>query len=181
MTSDVRVKSRRPAPTRRKPDARNVAEDGASGNPSTEPGGVELGDLADMTGYALRRAQIAVFEDFRRTVGRIGLRPAQFSVMIVIQRTPGLKQTEVANALGIQRTNFVAMVNELERLGWVERRALDRRSHALHLTKAGQSKLSEALAIERKQEALYDRILGPGERLKLLDMLRRLQVGIETV
>jgi DNA-binding MarR family transcriptional regulator len=179
MTSDVRVKSKRPAPTRRKPDARNVTEDGASGNPPTEPRGVELGDLADMTGYALRRAQIAVFEDFRRTVGKVGLRPAQFSVMIVIQRTPGLKQTEVANALGIQRTNFVAMVNELERLGWVERRALDRRSHALHLTRAGQGKVNEALAIERKQEALYDRILGPGERLKLLDMLRRLQVSLE--
>ncbi|MDB5533907.1 MAG: Transcriptional regulator SlyA [Hyphomicrobiales bacterium] len=154
-------------------------EDGAPSNPAIELAGVELGDLADMTGYALRRAQIAVFEDFRRTVGKIGLRPAQFSVMIVIHRTPGLKQTEVANALGIQRTNFVAMVNELERLGWVERRALDRRSHALHLTRAGQSKLNEALAIERKQEALYDKILGPGERLKLLDMLRRLQVSLE--
>lgn len=179
MTSALRTKSKRPA--RRKPDGRTVMEDGSSRNPALEPEGVELGDLADMTGYALRRAQIALFEDFRRTVGKIGLRPAQFSVMIVIHRTPGLKQTEVANALGIQRTNFVAMVNELERLGWVERRALDRRSHALHLTRAGQGKLSEALAIERKQEALYDKILGPGERLKLLDMLRRLQVGIETV
>jgi DNA-binding MarR family transcriptional regulator len=149
---------------------RNAAPDAGRGG--DEP---VIGELATFLGYALRRAQLAVFEDFRRSVGRMGLRPAQFSVLVVIDATPGLKQTEVAAALGIQRANFVAMVSELERQGWIERRPLDRRSLALHLTPAGETKLAEALAAQRAMEARYARILGPHGREQLLALLDAVQ------
>ncbi|HEY8579750.1 MAG TPA: MarR family transcriptional regulator [Beijerinckiaceae bacterium] len=138
-------------------------------------GDAVVGELATFLGYALRRAQLAVFEDFRRSVGMLGMRPAQFSVLVTIDASPGLKQTEVAAALGIQRANFVAMVNELERRGWIERRPLDRRSLALHLTEAGAAKLAEGLEAQRAMEARYERILGPGGRQTLLDLLGAIQ------
>ena len=149
---------------------RDAAPDAARGG--DEP---VIGELSTFLGYALRRAQLAVFEDFRRSVGRMGLRPAQFSVLVVIDASPGLKQTEVAAALGIQRANFVAMVSELERQGWIERRPLDRRSLALHLTPAGDAKLAEALDAQRAMEARYARILGPDGREKLLALLAAVQ------
>lgn len=136
---------------------------------------MEIGPLSGFLGYALRRAQLAVFDDFRRSVGKLGLRPAQFSVLVVISTTPGLKQTEVANSLGIQRTNFVAMVNELERMGLIERRPLDRRSLALHLTPAGEAKLAAAMREHQAMEERYARQLGPGGRDALLELLAALQ------
>ena len=63
--------------------------------------------LDEYVGYALRRAQIAVFEEFIREFEPLDLRPAQFSVLLVIHRDPGLNQSEVAARLGIQRANFV--------------------------------------------------------------------------
>ena len=49
------------------------------------------------------------------------IRPAQYSILTVIECNPGLKQSEVSEAPGIQRTQFVAMIDELQRRGLVRR------------------------------------------------------------
>ncbi len=74
--------------------------------------------LSDAVGYRLRRAQLAVFQDFGESFVAEGLRPADFSVVLLIKHNPGLKQSEVAEALGIQRANFVAIVDGLEGVIW---------------------------------------------------------------
>ena len=106
----------------------------------------DVGALGQMTGYALRRAQISVFEDFIATIAETGLRPAQFSVLVLLDQTPGLTQSAVAAALGIQRANFVTLINELERRGLARREPslTDKRSHALQLTDKGQVTLKRA-------------------------------------
>src|SRR5437588_12343659 len=97
---------------------------------------VDLGPLRDLIGYVLRRAQLAVFQDFFAAFAPFDIRPAQFSVLTVIERNPGLTQSQVAEALGIKRTNFVGMLDELERLGLAERRqtAGDKLCYALYRT-----------------------------------------------
>lgn len=135
---------------------------------------LDLGALPTYIGYRLRRAQISAFDDFIRCAAAAGLRPAQFSTLIVINANPGSKQTQVAHALGIKGTNFVAMVNELERRELIERRASDRRSHALHLTAKGRQALASVIRNQDALEREYDRLLGPGGREKLLEMLEAL-------
>ena len=94
-------------------------------------------------GYLLRRAQLQVFEDVIRALAPLGLRPATYSALVIIDANPGRSQREVASALGIQRPNFVAMMDEFETRGLAERlpSPTDRRSHALRLTERGQSLL----------------------------------------
>jgi DNA-binding MarR family transcriptional regulator len=70
----------------------------------------------------LRRAQLAVFQDFFMAFAPFDIRPAQYSVLTVIERNPGLTQSQVAEALGIKRTNFVGMLDALEARGLTERR-----------------------------------------------------------
>jgi DNA-binding MarR family transcriptional regulator len=129
-----------------------------------------------MIGYALRRAQLAVFEDGIRYFAEVGLRPAQFSVLACVGHQPGQKQSAVAAALGIQRANFVVLVDGLEQRGLIRRKAspTDRRSHALHLTKKGQRALEGACARMETLEARLAAELGPGGREQLLDLLWRL-------
>lgn len=136
----------------------------------------DVGPLADMVGYALRRAQLAVFDRVIKEFGELDLRPAQFSVLLMLKHTPGLKQSEVAAALGIQRANFVALFDRLEQRGLAERRpyARDRRSYALHLTPEGEHLVARARAIEAAHERHLDQILGAGGRVKLLQLLNRL-------
>ena len=144
----------------------------AAGQLSRAPG-LDLGPLPGWVGYALRRAQLAVFDDFIRTLDSVGLRPASFSALVVISRNPGLNQSEVSAALGIQRTNFVTMVDELERRGLAERRPseTDRRSHALHLTGEGERLLRRAMELQEDHERRLTDRLGPGGREQLLGLL----------
>jgi DNA-binding MarR family transcriptional regulator len=138
----------------------------------------DLGPVADMVGYNLRRAQIAVFDEIIRVFGEVDLRPAQFCVLLLLKHAPGLKQTDVAGALGIQRANFVVLFDGLERRGLARRDPMpnDRRSYALYLTPAGEEVLAHARRLHAGFQARLDARLGPGGCQQLLKLLRRLQV-----
>src|ERR1700746_1407379 len=103
---------------------------------ATETTALQLGELSEHLGYALKRAQLKIFEDFLRCVAPLQLTPAQFSVLMLLDKNPGRNQTEIANTLGILRPNFVAMLDGLESRDLCARvrSANDRRSHILVLT-----------------------------------------------
>src|ERR1700692_2903771 len=75
---------------------------------------LQMGELSELLGYSLKRAQLKIFEDFLRCVAPLQLTPAQFSVLLLLDRNPGRNQTEIASTLGILRPNFVAMLDGLE-------------------------------------------------------------------
>lgn len=132
-----------------------AADEGAPG------GGIDYGPLDRRLGYVLRRAQMAVFRDFFSAFEAFDIRPAQYSILTVIECNPGLKQSEVSEALGIQRTNFVAMVDELQRRGLVRRDPApkDRRSYALVLTESGRRLTGELHEVaERHEQRIADAI-----------------------
>jgi DNA-binding MarR family transcriptional regulator len=134
---------------------------------------IDLSPLAGLIGYMLRRAQIAVFQDFFRTFGEVDIRPAQYSVLAIIERNPGRKQSEVSAALGIKRANFVALLDALERRGLAERRpaAADLRSYALHLTPDGAKLMRKLRQLQMSHERRFiDRIGGRG-RDRLIKLL----------
>jgi DNA-binding MarR family transcriptional regulator len=132
--------------------------------------------LGSFLGYALRRAQLVAFDDFIHTFTDLGLRPTQFGVLIVIDQNPGMKQAEVSAALGIQTPNFVALVDELEERGLAQRLPAqnDRRSHALHLTKAGEALLKRVLSRASEMEERLAARLGKGGKEQLLALLDQL-------
>ncbi|MDP3896341.1 MAG: MarR family transcriptional regulator [Mesorhizobium sp.] len=148
--------------------------------PATEATAAGLPALPQMDsiiGYKLRRAQLLVFQDFLQSFAKLNLRPAEFSVLAMIARTPGLKQSEIAAALGIKRANFVALMDALEKRGLADRRKgdIDRRSHALHLTPEGTRFVRKMMAVWNTHEnRMIDRLGGPAERDLLIGLLDRL-------
>jgi DNA-binding MarR family transcriptional regulator len=130
--------------------------------------------LSEAIGYRLRRAQLLVFQDFGEAFAAQGLRPADFSVVLIIKHNPGLKQSEVAEALGIQRANFVAIVDGLEDRGIVERRKseTDRRVQALHLTALGEQFAESMMATwEVHESRMIEKLGGPQARDELIRLL----------
>src|SRR5436305_5145400 len=144
---------------------------------SAESGMLHLGELSDHLGYALKRAQLRIFEDFLRCVAPLQLTPAQFSVLLLLDQNPGRNQTEIASALGILRPNFVAMLDGLEsrELCTRVRSSNDRRSHILMLTDKGRAVLARARKlVTTRHEARLNELLGPANRAALLDMLAKI-------
>ncbi|ABD08265.1 transcriptional regulator, MarR family [Rhodopseudomonas palustris HaA2] len=144
---------------------------------AADPGELAMGELSELLGYALKRAQLRVFEDFLQCVAPVQLTPAQFSVLLLLDNNPGRNQTEIANTLGILRPNFVAMLDALESRGLCQRTRSpnDRRSHILILTDKGRATLARAkkLVATRHEERLSE-LLGDDNRAALLAMLGKI-------
>jgi DNA-binding MarR family transcriptional regulator len=135
---------------------------------------LDLGALDGHLGYFVRRLQVWIFQDFVRTLAAFDIRPAQYSVLVVIEANPGLSQADLAETLGIERARLVRLLDGLERRGLIERQPSpsDRRSHALVLTREGQRSLRRIKALAAAHEANLVERLGPEKRQALLAALR---------
>ena len=155
----------------RTPDAKSPGRASAR-KPRRAP--LKLGVLSEHLGYFIRRLQVWVFQDFMRALAADGVRPAQYSVLAVIDANPGLPQSEIADFLGIERARFVRLLDRLDKRGYTERRPSphDRRSHAVHLTRDGQRALRRIKAAAFRHEAKLIERLGAEKHKLLLELLR---------
>jgi DNA-binding MarR family transcriptional regulator len=138
---------------------------------------IDTAGTSSIIGYGLRRAQLKVFQRFLVVFDALNLRPAEYSVLVLIADNPGRKQIEIADALGIKRANFVSLVHGIEGRGLVERRpaADDRRANALHLTEAGEAFVRRIRAVHDEMEQnLVEQLGGLAARDTLLRLLDRL-------
>ncbi len=95
---------------------------------------------------------------------------------MTIDQNPGSSQSSVSAALGVQKTNFVATITDLEKRGLVLRRKseTDGRTYSLGLTARGRSVLQHATELQSLHEARVIAQIGNEGRLQLLGLLDRL-------
>ncbi|MDP1735779.1 MAG: MarR family transcriptional regulator [Sulfuritalea sp.] len=134
-----------------------------------------LGSLTGNIGFHLRLAQLAVFKDFDRELGELGVSPAVYSVLEVLQQNPGLTQSKLASAVRLDRSSMVPMLDKLGQRGLVERLAstTDRRHKHLYLTAAGAKLLRQADKCVGKHEKRVCALFTPAEKKTLMDLLAR--------
>lgn len=143
-------------------------------NANDEP--LNLGQLPELLGYQLRRAQIAAFQHFAATVGKQGITPGWFGLMVIVANNEGLSQTRLARTLGIDGSTMVAMIDRLEENGWLRRQRseVDRRSHALYLTETGSQLLARLTPLVEAHEAELAQGLSADDKKNLLELLAKI-------
>jgi len=145
--------------------------------PPAEPGSaIDYGILPELVGYHLRRAQVAAFADFATATQSLSLTPGLAGILIVVSRNPGLSQTALARAMGIENSTLVEVIDKLEKRELVERHSAprDRRTHALHLTRTGQQLVKRLEPLVREHEDRLLRNFTAAERQRFIGYLRRL-------
>lgn len=137
---------------------------------------IEFGMLPDLIGYQLRVAQIAIFRDFDRVLGRYDITPTLFGALVLIEANSGLKQTELAQAIQLDRSTVVSVIDNLEGRGLVARtRSLDdRRSNSLSLTPKGRSMLGTLRPLVIEHEQRLSRNLRKQEQATLVRALKKI-------
>ncbi|WP_334530676.1 MarR family winged helix-turn-helix transcriptional regulator [Bradyrhizobium sp. AZCC 2230] len=158
-------------------DATKSRKDAPEGQSQGLAEALQLGELSEQLGYVLKRAQLKVFENFLRCMASLQLTPAQFSVLLLVEKNPGRNQTEIASTLGILRPNFVALLDNLESRDLCARirSTNDRRSHILVLTDKGKAVLTRAKKlVATKHESRLNELLGQANREALLEMLSKI-------
>jgi DNA-binding MarR family transcriptional regulator len=131
--------------------------------------------------FMLSSLGFAVSRRFHEVLGPLELEPGEFALMRAVSASDGEPQNALAERLHISPSWMVAIVDQLERRGLLERRphARDRRVRNLHLTAAGKKLLKQA---ERRAEQfdrqVSDPLTGP-ELQQLLDLLQRVAAGLD--
>ena len=138
--------------------------------------GVDYGALDSLVGYALRRAQILIYQDFLHALAPWQITPPRFSALTLIARNPGMKQSELAQLLGIARSGVVMLTDGLEALGLARRVAssTDRRAYELELTETGREALVDIEAAARAHDARVTAGLSKAEKAALMHLLAKL-------
>ena len=97
-------------------------------------------------------------------------------ILRLISISPGLSQQELARRLAILPSQLVALLDELEKRGLIERRqdAADRRTYALHLTPAGRTALEQIGRVAREHDDAVSAALNREERQHLHALLSRI-------
>ena len=132
--------------------------------------------LAERLGPLLGRAHEAHRRLSLEALAPLGLGVKSVGALTVLQAEGPLSQRRLAERQGIDRTTMVAVVDELERLGAVERRKDpgDRRANALHITPRGRRLLTRARTAVAGAEEAFLAPLPPAEQQRLRAALRTL-------
>jgi DNA-binding MarR family transcriptional regulator len=131
--------------------------------------------LAGLVGYAVRRVQLALFQDIVNVLQSHKIRPAQFSVMALLEANPGVTQSSLAQALGVDPPRMVNLIHDLEEQGLALRVRCkqDRRSHGVFLSKKGETLLAELKTLVEASDRHMTHRLSAAEREQLLELLGR--------
>jgi DNA-binding MarR family transcriptional regulator len=129
-------------------------------------------------GFALLLVQLGMeaARQFADRLAPLGVEPRHVGMLTRLAANEGKAQQAIGELIGLNPTQMVFLVDELEGRGFVERRRnpADRRSYALYLTPAGWDMLSKVQEAGRAHQATLGASLSHGEQEQLTDLLRRI-------
>jgi len=104
--------------------------------------------LRNFIGYHMKRAFNVVQSDLAHTLKPFDLRMLTYTALVLIVDNPGMRQSQLADAMDIERPNLVVIIDELERREIITRDRVptDRRAYALKATLAGRQLYDKAVA-----------------------------------
>jgi DNA-binding MarR family transcriptional regulator len=112
---------------------------------------------------------------FAERLAPLGLKPPDAGILRLLAQSPGASQQELAAMLRIHASRLVAVVDDLEARGLIERRENreDRRTYALFLTEKGSSALADVGRVAREHNDALCASLSAAERGVLSELLAR--------
>ena len=132
-------------------------------------------------GVAFLLAQLGAYaaERFAERLAELGLRPAHAGLLRLVALQPGQPQQALAQVLGTPAPRLVALLDELQACGVIERRRspTDRRYHAIHLTETGRELMGQLAAVAAAHERDLTDGLDDDERAQLRAGLIRIAEG----
>jgi DNA-binding MarR family transcriptional regulator len=127
-------------------------------------------------GFLLAQIGAHTASRFGERLEALKLTPPQAGILGVLGRESGLSQQALADLLGMFPSRLVAVLDDMQRAGLVERRPhpSDRRVSALYPTPAGKKALQAVGRVAKQHETEICAALNPDEREMLEKFLVRI-------
>jgi DNA-binding MarR family transcriptional regulator len=135
------------------------------------------GDRAPQTlAFLLSQVGIHASKRFAERIAAAGLNPPLFRVLNLVDAAEGRSQQAIGAAIEVPPSRMVALVDELEQRGLVERRPdpKDRRVRALFVTAKGRRCLLKGREIAKAHEEELTRDMPAADRKRLIDLLQQI-------
>lgn len=133
-------------------------------------------ELQHLLGYQLQMAQLQTGRGAREALAPFGVTPAKFAALLIIRDNAGCDQTALGQALAVNRSSAMKLVNALVDLRLIERQpGRDLRTNALHLTAHGAEQIDIFITALRASDLTASATLSAAERHQLLNLLRKLR------
>jgi DNA-binding MarR family transcriptional regulator len=143
-------------------------------NPSANPSAAHL----RVPGVAFLLSQLGFHSTrlWKDRLAPLGIDPRHVVLLHHVAAAEGQSQQALGRAMQIPPSRMVALVDELEREGLLQRRPspADRRAHALHLTGAGRRLLDRLMQVSAEHETQLCTGLTQAERHRLISLLSRI-------
>lgn len=127
--------------------------------------------LVGHAGFHLRRASSVIMADLSERLAKLDLRPADASTLILIGANPGITQSKIGAALGIQRANMAPLAARLTERGLIVGAPVDGRSTGYRLTTEGEALTAGARARMEEHDARFMGALTADQRQNLIAVL----------
>ncbi len=138
-------------------------------------------ELAASTSHLLKRAAWLAKDRWIEAFEAIGASPYHYGVLVLLDEEPRETQGAIADALGHDRSHLVAVLDELEERGLIERKRdpSDRRRHLVSVTPAGKAALDDYRALAARLDDELFAPLDAAQRETLHELLLALMVHHE--
>ncbi len=115
-----------------------------------------------------------------KQAARYGITRAQWAVLAKVERTEGMKQTELAEQMEMQPITLTRLIDKLCDNGWIERRGddNDRRVNRLYLRKAGRQLLGKLSGLRSELTATALDGVSPTDAHRLLTQLEMVKENV---
>jgi DNA-binding MarR family transcriptional regulator len=133
-------------------------------------------ELVTSVPFLLKRVGFAVKERLVEAFEPTGLGMYHHAVLALLHEEARETQATIADALGLDRSHLVGVLDELEEKGLVERRRDpdDRRRQMVSLTAKGEQALSRLRTLAKEVDDAFLEPLSASERKTLRSLLARL-------
>ena len=142
-----------------------------------------LTDKPITIGFALHDLSRSIRHTFDLRARKLGVTRTQWRVLLSLARLEGASQTELADALEVERISVCRMIDRLVENGLVERRAdpLDRRVWRLHLLPAAHDIVSQLTAIGQELEGEVLDTIPADQQEEFLGLLMTMRDGVRAL
>ena len=115
-----------------------------------------------------------------KQAARYGITRAQWAVLAKVERSEGLKQSELAELMEMQPITLTRLVDRLCDNGWIERRGddSDRRVNRLYLRKAARPLLGKLSGLRSELTATALEGINPADAHRLLVQLETIKENV---
>jgi DNA-binding MarR family transcriptional regulator len=132
--------------------------------------------MRDRVPFLLFRASAMSVALASEMLAPLALNPRQAGILTLVTELQPMTQKELGDALGIDRTTMVALIDDLEEKGHVirQRHPRDRRAFLVQPTDSGRRAQAAAVRILDEQQRRFLAPLTPAQQRQLADLIKRL-------